>query len=78
MTKDKKIVAIMGGGDWYDASVDILEVPKDMNLQREHELYEVWYKEKYCGSTHEEFMTFPQWLKKKGAKEAEVEEFWGD
>ena len=39
-----RLVAIMGGGDWYDASVEHLEIPDDMNLDEMKAARDKWYK----------------------------------
>lgn len=78
-----RIVAIMGGGDWYDASVEHLIVPAEVNLQTEKDAYDKWYRDVYSGARNrgEEvlYITFAQWLKELGSRdtiETEVEEFW--
>lgn len=87
MKKYKKIVAIMGGGDWYDATVEHLVIPKSLDLEHEYKLYRKWYKECYCKKYESEtvasgeYMTFFQWLMKKGAEkpsEEDLVEFWDD
>ena len=86
MESTEKIVAIMGGGDWADASVEHLVMSKDMDISKEHELYETWYSEVYCKGLraegkHVDFMVFSQWLMRKGARETtenDLEEYWED
>ena len=83
MKPTERLVAIMGGGDWYDASVEHLVISDDVILDLEYKLYNAWYDEEYCvalrGQNRIEFMTLSQWLTKKGAKEPEESdliEFW--
>jgi len=80
-----KIVAIMDGGDWYDASVEHLIVPDGVNLGAEARKWRRWYRDIYCphlrqGGSTSEFMSFSGWLTSKcGARETEGEEvieFW--
>ena len=86
MKSTERIVAIMGGCDWYDASVEHLVIPKSMDLDEEHKLYKTWYHEVYCrnGRKHNgrvDYMTLSQWLVEKGARETsedDIEELWED
>ena len=39
-----KLVAILGGGDWADASVDFLMLPDDINLEDAKRAWREWYK----------------------------------
>ena len=78
-----KIVAIMGGGDWADASVDHIVVPSDMDMDTEHRAYREWYRQKYCSALRTgnkiPYLSFPEWLIKRGARQTtdnEVIEFW--
>lgn len=82
-----RIVALMSGGDWCDASVEHLIIPEDIDLEEEQKLYNTWYKEEYCPGLSIQnltkkrinFMLFSQWLMKKGARETtddEVLEYW--
>lgn len=74
--KDKKLVAVLGGGDWNDASVDHLVCPSTMDLNKEKEMYNKWYRT-YCdsmkGENKIEYQTFVEWLIKRGARQAEKE-----
>lgn len=86
LNSTEKIVAVMGGGDWCDASIEHLVMSKDVNLSEEEKLYKVWYNEVYCRGLRGErdrvdFMVFSQWLIKKGARETTediLEEYWED
>lgn len=78
-----RIVALMSGGDWYDASVEHLVIQDDVILELEYKLYRAWYEDKYCPALRSQnridFMTFSQWLINKGARETtdnEVLEYW--
>jgi hypothetical protein len=73
-----KIAAIMDGGDWYDASVEHLVIPIDMNLKQQKEEYDNWYYDR--NRPPQNYDSFTDWLKKRGARETtedEVLEFWG-
>ncbi len=77
-----KTVAIMGGGDWYDASVSFLDIPKGIDLKSEQQKYSEWYTKIYCPDLHAggrpKYFAFTDWLIKYcGAKPSVVvEEFW--
>lgn len=76
-----RIVAIMGGGDWKDASVEHIEIPSNVNLEEEHSKYRQWYENVYCpehrSDKDPEYMSFTKWLLKAGATETDkVEEYW--
>jgi hypothetical protein len=60
-----RLVAILGGGDWADASVEHLVVPDNMNVEAERTLYIHAPKAPYC-----RWETFAEWLKKRGGREA--------
>lgn len=83
--KKERIVAIMGGGDWYDASVEHLVLPSDIDLNAEYQAYEEWYHQQYflARETGEgtPFLTFSAWLIQQGARRTtddEVLGFWKD
>jgi len=65
-----KQVAILGGGDWDDASVEHLSVPDDLDLKTAKREHEEWKKANgYTG--------FVDWLRKfKGAADSTIEEFY--
>jgi len=72
-----KIVAIMGGGDWVDADVKHLEIPDDMNLKEMGEQYRQWLKNEYHAKKGLKFLSFPEFLKTKGALDTDkIEEYW--
>ena len=67
-----KITAIMGGGDWADASVDHLVLPGDWDIVEKNREYQD------AGGYRGTRMFFVEWLIGQGARRAldEVEEFW--
>lgn len=83
-----KLIAILGGGDWNDASVDLMALPDGMNLETEknewlkwrqkwREERDEWYKNPVGKPS--DYVTLSEWLERKGAREAtedEVEEVW--
>ena len=86
-----RYVAIFGGGDWYDASVDHVVVPADLDLEAARERYRTWYKDEYSASfgpdpanphrrtqlTRVPYWSFAQYLKaREGASPADIEEVW--
>jgi len=78
-----RIVAIMGGGDWYDASVDHLIVPREIDLEAEKRKWDEWYQYVYCSPENQDrkvrYICFVEWLENIGAKQATdeyIEEFW--
>ena len=71
-----KLVGVLGGGDWTDASVTHLVIPDDMDLSQQKINYNRWYKNVYVPSLREpskrceNFYSFTQWLIKNGARDA--------
>jgi len=67
-----KIIAIHGGGDWYDASADYVVLKGGMQIPHEKKLYDEWYNEEYCPAfrlgENPTFYTFPEWLIERGAR----------
>jgi hypothetical protein len=83
MTEKTKLVALMGGGDWADASVDHLVIPESMNLDEQKQAWRKWYDEEYCPALHRNekptYLGLSEWLVKNGARKAtetDVVEFW--
>lgn len=77
-----RIVALLGGGDWADASIDHLVVPKNMNLETVKKEWDRWYREVYVPDPNPKkiYKSLAQFMKERGAREAtdrEVEPFWG-
>ncbi len=78
----ERIVALLSGGDWFDASVEHLIVPREMNLEAERNARRKWYEEIYCPalqtSNKVEYIDLSRWLIERGARQAtetEVEIF---
>ncbi len=63
-----KIWAIMGGGDWADASVEHLILPDGIDIEAEHKNHLWWYYNEYFPEM-KNYLNFTDWLKKLGAKE---------
>lgn len=81
----ERVVAILGGGDWYDASIEHLMVPHDVVLKAVYEEWRLWYRNDYMPQLRDDsrddpvYISFSRWLQiHHGAREAEsteVEEF---
>ncbi len=75
-----RIVAILAGGDWYDASVEHLAVPTTVSLDEARAEYDRWYREEYITRKDRQYRSFAQWLVERcGARDAEdsdVEVYW--
>ncbi len=74
-----RVIAVLGGGDWYDASVNHLVLIGDVDLEAEKERHEKWLKEEYspkqAKGRNPKYYTFPEWLVKEGlAREATEDE----
>ena len=71
---DTQVAAIKGGGDWYDASVDFIIIPRGFNFEEARSRYENWYRNVYLkqprGPRGEwlkdriKYMGFAEWLVK--------------
>ena len=59
---DDKIVAILGGGDWADASVEHVAVPNNMDIMQ---MYDQYREDIY----NEKWVSFREWLMQHGARE---------
>ncbi len=86
-----KIYAILGGGDWADASVHHLVLPEGMDIDSEQKLYVQWYREVYAPAVDlsnktrtaigVRFIQFEEFLISKGARattDDELEQFVSD
>lgn len=76
-----KIIAIMGGGDWFGASVDYIEIPENMDLGDMKNRYDAWYNDEYCSQYRAGkkpvYKTFTSYLLEHGAIDTDkVEEYW--
>ena len=81
-----KQVAITGGGDWADASVEHLAVPDNLDVAAEYRKYRHWISNIYSkqppgphyppDAPHIPYQTFTDWLRKlPGVTESSVEVF---
>lgn len=81
-----RLVAVLGGGDWADASVDHINVPDDLDLDAARERWRGWYRNEYLPEhakkrtgerrTWPTYLDFPTWLvEREGCARAEIEEF---
>lgn len=82
-----KLIALRGGGDWSDASLDLLSIPDGMDLEKEKSDWHAWY-EGYCDEWRTwyevdgdkpSYIPFADWLKQRGARDAredEIETAW--
>ena len=83
-----RLVAIMDGGDWTDASVAFLAFPEgsSVDLKVAKQVWDHWYLTVYCPNlkkhgTPVPFRDFVQLLVEEYGAElqpAEIEEFWED
>ncbi len=78
-----KLIALCGGGDWWDASLDLMAVPEGLDIEQEKIAWRAWYKNEYgprlLDRPQPEYVSFPKWLESKGARDAtkdEIEEVW--
>lgn len=71
-----RIVSIESGGDWNDASYDLLEIPNGTDLLKAKKEYDHWYKNEYLPEMKIPFLGFSEWLiKNGGARVFKVEIF---
>lgn len=58
-----RIAAILGGGDWWDATVSHLVLPAPLNVDEAKKRYNEWYHRWYNGG-HDPllWMSFPDYL----------------
>jgi hypothetical protein len=61
-----RIVAILSGGDWVDASVEHLSLPQDIDLMEQRRL---WIEHNYARVPDEDYVNFVDWLKRIGGRE---------
>lgn len=67
----RRTVVIQSGADWYYASYEILEIPPDLDLTKERDIYNQLGRSGKVGSK-----TFVEWLKACGAKDADGIEYF--
>lgn len=73
MEPKTKLIAVLGGGDWADASVDHLVIPENVDIENEKNKRQKWYNEEYRRGM--EYYSFPEWLIKFcGARRANENE----
>jgi hypothetical protein len=81
-----KLHAILGGGDWTDASVDHLLIPDGMDLEAEKVAWRKWYDETYLPGMRGAmlprvpYQEWVEWLLERGAVRAGPEHItvlWG-
>ncbi len=87
------IIALLGGGDWADASICHLVVPGGMDLDKEKKAWWKWYNDEYrpkyntlkgieyVSFSRIEYISFEQQLINNGARlttEDEVLEYWNE
>ena len=73
-SKEGKVIAIMGGGDWTDASVEHLVIPGNMDIDQAYNDYNVDIHRPGA-----RWVSFAEWLMQHGARDTaddEVFEFW--
>ena len=69
--ENDRVVAVCGGGDWVDASVDHVALPPDADLDALYKAYREWLK------ATKRHLRFPDWLVEHGgAEEAQVETYY--
>ena len=81
-----KLAAIMGGGDWADASVDHVKLRDGVNLDAAQKEYRHWYENEYRQPNsirlRPQYYTFTEWLIKHEyaieATEDDIEIFGDD
>jgi len=78
-----RVVALMGGGDWADASVTHLVVPDELDLEALKTEWRYWYNNIYCKNPEKnrKYRSFEDFIKERGGRpttEKEVEEFWDE
>lgn len=74
-------IAIMGGGDWADASCDLLNLPDDIDITLAEEQYRKWKKENWSPGNYTgykgRYLNFAEWLRIfEDATDSDVIEVW--
>ena len=70
-----RTVLICGGGDWADASADLLDIPDTVTIPLEqlYQGYQIWWRQARVERTPDK--TFPEWLKSEfGAQDSACEQ----
>lgn len=62
--ENTKFAIVMGGGDWTDASVACLVVPKDIDVAKAQSAWRDWYANEYCPihANGPSYLSFEVWL----------------
>lgn len=63
-----KLIAVLGGGDWTDASVEHLVLPHSMEVERAVVDYKAWNLRRPLDGVP--YLSFAEWLLASGAREA--------
>ena len=68
------LLAILGGGDWADASVDHLVASDGFDVKAAYDEYKTWYKTEYCSAyiasspaNRPQYFSFEGWLLENAA-----------
>ena len=84
-TRKQKIIAIMGGGDWVDASVNHIVPLGDFSMEELEIKYKNWYNTIYLPTVKEvkntlNYKSIDEWLIENNfarrPNEDELEEYW--
>ncbi len=68
---ETRTVQICGGGDWHDASVELLQVPVGVAIEEERAARRLWFDEEYIPALRAlrrgqkrtvEYMSLSDWL----------------
>ena len=84
MKKIEKIYAICSGGDWADASVDHVILPKGVDVEEEAKKCNQYYREVYCKAEvgNRKYYCLTSWLIEKCGGRAptinELDVVWED
>ena len=73
---ERRDVLILGGGDWADASAELLNVPANLDLDLAHKEYRQWYSTYKVG---DKYFNFTEWLREnKNATDSSVESYYDE
>lgn len=74
-----KTVVLLGGGDWTDASVDLLDIPEDMDVEVIKNEWRTWYNVEYLPKFRSgnaiQYKSIIDFLLEKGAKRSDIERY---
>ena len=76
ISKGRKLIAIHSGGDWYDASVRFLEVPKELDEDAVKKKWRERPEEQHSGPGYISLEKFIE--KELGGAETDAIECWWD